>query len=581
MAKTLLSARSGMVGPAAAFDDATVQRLLLALVAIVMAVRVWLIFRININWDEFFYLSHVYAYGRGELVIRLQTFHVHLFGWLARVGGTEVDQIFAARAVMLACSAAACGFIFLIARLHFSRTVALLCVLCYLSFSEVMRHGASFRADPLYAALMLAATYTAMMRGRVLVWPALGGGAAALALAITIKAALFFPMIGALCLIRLIRGGFVRAELWRVAAFAGAFVACLGALSALHIWLVPSIAAAADAGTLESGYTKTIADTTFFPRWPTAVMSFINDPIGWIAILVGAAIVLYSLVARRRETVRRDLELLCLVSPLAFPLFYRNAFPYFYVLLLAFAVIAAGAAFALIETRLRAKRERGLVMSLCGAAFSVIFLASYVPPHLVDETRGEREVLALVHRLFPEPVAYIDRCSMVSSFRKVGFFMSTWGIEAYRDAGRPVMRALIEANQPRFLIANTELLDISKPYDETGFSARYRLFREDYEALKENFVRHWGPLYVAGKTLDFGTAATTRSVEILIAGRYTVEGAAAVVDGNVFQPGQIVTLARGTHRMGAVSAPSTVVLRWGDHLFRPEGEPPSQLFTGL
>ena len=33
--------------------------------------------------------------------------------------------------------------------------------------------------------------------------------------------------------------------------------------------------------------------------------------------------------------------------------------------------------------------------------------------------------------------------------------------------------------------------------------------------------------------------------------------------------------------MAPVAAPSTVILRWGDRLFRPEGEPPSYLFTGL
>ena len=533
MAKALQSARAGTAGPAAAAEGIVAERLLLALVAVVFVVRVWLIFRININWDEFFYLSHVHAQARGELAHRLQMFHVHLFGWLTYLRGTEADQIFAARAVMLVFSAAACGLVYLIARLHFSRVVALICVLCYLAFAEVMRHGASFRADPLYTTLVLAAVYTAMMRGPALIWPALGGGAAALALAITIKAALFFPVIGAFFLLRATRAGFARHELWRAAAFGAAFVVGFAAFYGLHLALVPSIAVGGEAGVLESGYTKTIAEAAFFPQWQTAVISLINGRIGWIAILGGAAIAIYGLVAGRRAARHRDLELLCLLSPLAIPLFYRNAYPYFYILLLAFAAPVAGAAFALVEARIRTERERRIVMALCGGVFTVIFLASHVPPHLTDETRGERAVLAAVHRMFPEPVPYIDRCSMISSFPEAGFFMSTWGIESYRDAGRPVMRALVEARQPRFLLANTELLDLSKPYDESGYNAQYRLFREDYDVLKENFVPHWGPIFVAGKTLTFGSASATRSVEILISGRYTVEGAGIVIDGTV------------------------------------------------
>jgi hypothetical protein len=37
----------------------------------------------KINWDEFYFLARILEFRRGELSNPMQTFHVHLFGWLA------------------------------------------------------------------------------------------------------------------------------------------------------------------------------------------------------------------------------------------------------------------------------------------------------------------------------------------------------------------------------------------------------------------------------------------------------------------------------------------------------------------
>ena len=76
------------------------ERFLLFLILAGLAARAALVFSLNINWDEFFYLSHIYGYERGELAVQLQMFHVHLLGWLTSVSGNEVDQILAARVLM-------------------------------------------------------------------------------------------------------------------------------------------------------------------------------------------------------------------------------------------------------------------------------------------------------------------------------------------------------------------------------------------------------------------------------------------------------------------------------------------------
>ena len=59
--------------------------------------------------------------------------------------------------------------------------------------------------------------------------------------------------------------------------------------------------------------------------------------------------------------------------------------------------------------------------------------------NLANQQRQQKETLDLVHRLFPEAVPYIDRCSMVSTFPKVGFFMSSLGMRFYHERGEPIM----------------------------------------------------------------------------------------------------------------------------------------------
>jgi hypothetical protein len=52
---------------------------------------------ININWDEFRFLSRIYELDRGELGSAFQTFHVELFRWLLGTPGNEADQVIAGR----------------------------------------------------------------------------------------------------------------------------------------------------------------------------------------------------------------------------------------------------------------------------------------------------------------------------------------------------------------------------------------------------------------------------------------------------------------------------------------------------
>ena len=80
------------------------SRVLLVLIAVAAVLRVPLVFRLNIDGDEFRFLSLVYEHLRGQLGTPLMTIHVYLFQWLPAVSANEADQIVAARVVMLALS---------------------------------------------------------------------------------------------------------------------------------------------------------------------------------------------------------------------------------------------------------------------------------------------------------------------------------------------------------------------------------------------------------------------------------------------------------------------------------------------
>src|SRR5882724_1019274 len=95
-----LPRRVGFSGWIAARTDI----LLAGAVALAFAFKLILVFRININWDEFYYLSFVQDYLRGTISDRFQTLHVHLFAWLPNLATDEIGQILIARIVMAGCA---------------------------------------------------------------------------------------------------------------------------------------------------------------------------------------------------------------------------------------------------------------------------------------------------------------------------------------------------------------------------------------------------------------------------------------------------------------------------------------------
>jgi hypothetical protein len=171
---------------------------------------------------------------------------------------------------------------------------------------------------------------------------------------------------------------------------------------------------------------------------------------------------------------------------------------------------------------------------------------------------------------------------MISSFPKVGLKMSSWDMERYTRANVPIMRNILLDHHPAFVLANIVFLDLDAPYGGKDIFRNYPLLEEDFNLLKNNFIKHWGKLYVAGKHFRFNSIDKSNTYDVLIPGAYTVEAKNGVsIDGIKHRPGSVVKLAGKRYTIVPETTPSEVVLRWGENLYRPPDPPSSQpIFFG-
>jgi hypothetical protein len=522
----------------------------------VLAAKAWLIWRININWDEFNFLSHVHEAARGELRLVLQGIHTHLFQWLTLVDGHEVEQIVVARLAMLVLLVLTAGMLWRLASNWTCREVAVVAPLCYLSMWPVMKHGASFRYDSLLAPLLILALLL-LVEHRRKRWPVfIAAMSAGMAVAISIKALLFAPLIALVIVLEAAdrQGQPIGRAAAALVRFAAVAILTAGGLILLHrLSLAPE---AASAGAHASVALKAmILDIPFFPRHAVFHQMVREDSMAWLLMLAGCTCAIVS--ARYRRAGIFALALMPI-------LFYRNAWPYFYVVMLAPASVVAAVAADALREQLYARGYRNgaqaLVLVLCLA------LSGKAAIHVFDlrhaDQAGQRIVIDAVHRIFPDPVPYIDHSGMMASFRKANFFMSTWGVDNYRARGRNFMLDAIAKYRPPLLLMNAAVLDPRSP-----FSAQLR--PDDRLFIERYYQQYWGPVHLAGAEAEIPQSG---SVEVLVpfSGRYRLQTDHAVeVNGSIRHDGEVIEIAQGRCIIAASAASPpnaavTVRLLWAD-----------------
>jgi len=543
-----------------------VQVSFLTLIAISIAWQVWLIFAQEFNWDEFYYLGLVHDYLRGGLSKALQTFQVHLFTPLARLPGNEIDQLIAGRIVMLLCQAASLIALYRLCRIWTDRGPALLAVCAYALLPATLQHGAGFRADPLALAFSMTAL-AGMGRARSN-WTSATAISLSIALAalVTIKVVFFAPAFAGVALWRLTRNADRKSDL-RWLATIGVLTPIIGlVLYAAHQASLTGSSVSGSAEMARGAAYRMLLETPLFPRSRTLLDMLLRSPFQCLLLAVGLAMLLLN-ATRGTERIRALAILGCVAPILSFAI-YRNAYPYFIPLIFAPAFTAVA---FLAQSRNWPQTLRiVLVIMMAITAIPSLYWIS----HGRDQ-RDQRSVVSAVHEIFPAPVKMIDHDHMIATFPESGFLMSTWGMNNYLD-GPAIFSDVLEKDVVPLLLVN------GKPLQHAmGLIAQdpsfFALHPRDRTVLQDNFIPHWGPIWIAGKHVEVPAAGV--ELRILVPGTYTVEGLTIRIAGREVSSGETIKLDRGLYYVRS-SIPGVLVLRWGDRLPRPAAPPPDKPLIG-
>lgn len=537
------------------------QAILAGSIAVCLGLQLVSIFTREINWDEFFYLSHVYSFGTGTLSRALQTVHVFLFFWLPWTGGNEISQIEIGRSFMFMLLLVTCTCIFLMGRRLFGIGPALFAVLAYTALNFVMDHGAAFRADPLAAALAMASLALLLLSSLRAVHIVVAAAMIALAALVTVKTVFYVPAFVAVGLWRLrgkdaMQQNFVRLTV--CAALASAFF--IAAYFAL-IAVLPSADHAGSEAMMTSAAENTLGLMTHsgFLRF---LRTLVASPFIWLALVAGLAISIGQL--RFTEGRDRALLVLGLALPLLSLVIYRNAFAYYYPFILPPAMLLTA-----YSAEMLSRRKGWLALAAMPIAVPAVH---YWVGGLTWRQDVQHEAVQQVHRLFPQPVAYFDRNSMISSFPKRGLFMSTWGLKAYVAKGQPVFAKILQNETVPLLIVNSPSIEAAVGLPVTS-QLYYRLLPADEAALRNNYVPYWGPIWLAGKDIALVKGCTDAS--IAIPGTYTLRSPGQVsINGSMSVPSEKIALKRGIHRICS-DQPQRLLLQWATEAAAPDYMPQS------
>jgi hypothetical protein len=553
---------------------APIAMALLGLLAAAFAVQLLGVFRRNINWDEFLFLSQVHAVANGDPIGLLQTSFAHLFGWLTRIDGNEIAQVTVARLVHLVVWAGSLALLYRLGRQLVDPLAALAGIVLFALFSFSLNHAASFRIDGLVLPVLLGVALLLLKPTTARV--AAAGALSGVALALTIKAVLWAPAFT----------GILALGLWQrqrritpVVAGTIAGLASFAVIMLAHAWWLAAGDAPAptiSAGKLRHTGFRMLLEDGLFPRYEVLKLAVLQNPFTWVFAVAGVAL---AIAALRHPAARRtSLLLLLLALPVASVAFYANAWPYAYVVLMPTACLLAGLGFQRVFYGGDARR---VLAALC-LALAALPLVLTAWSLRADEQAPQKQVLAIVHDLFDEPVAYIDKGGMVSSFPRQPVFLSRWGMKAYREAGNPVLASYIRDAHPPLLIVNTALLDV---WDEVSpaHHPEFGLFTEDIAALRATYTHYWGEIYLAGRQWSGLGPSSLVSFDIAIPGDYTLlSQGLAIIDGRRHPAGATVPLAAGPHTLTPTTPEPDLRLLWGRNTeIPPEAPSDAPIYTGL
>jgi hypothetical protein len=526
---------------------------LLAVLAATVLLQCPLVAFRAVNWDEFYHYSVVEKLAHGTLTAPLQTLYARAFTWVTTLPGTGVDHILVIRLFMLGCELVTLAAIVGMASRFADRATGLLCALAYLSAGYVFQHGTSFRFDPPATALLMSALWLFLCRPLDVRAMVLGGLLLGTAGMLTIKSVLYAPALAGVLWLRWSEHRFSYAYLGRMAATGLAALIAFAGIYWLHSRGLGAAAEASAADTIDASAEKMFS-LGYQPFWPYVPAGAARAPI--LAVLL--LLIPLGLWRGERPAPQR-LALLGFYLPLTTLLFYRNTAPYYYVFMLAPVAVACCAVLPSVAERYGAKAV---------AAVFVLSAAALLAAETWGTLDKQRQIQLGADAIFARPVAYFDNVAILGRYPKANAFMTTWGTERYLKGAEPSLReTMARQTVPLFVEDGTRFTATmtSREPDPNFLPA-------DLAALHTNFIRFWGPLWIAGRLVP--ADGREHAEEFLVPGPYTVRDAPVVIDGQAREPGAIVSLGRGLHRVQAnAGKPGRLV--WGERLRPPAAQPPA------
>lgn len=465
-----------------------------------LAFKVLLIWRTNINWDEFYYLSKIHLAVQDDRLPSFQTIYTHLFKWLVALGGGEIGQIRAGRLIMTVLLSVTALLLYIFASRWVSTSSAWVAPLTYLSFEHVQVHGGSFRADSLLAPILVAALMSSSVSRRRVGMSALAGVIFGFALLVSVKAILALPMLLWL-LLDIPSSG--RSTAHSLLSFGTATVAIFSTGLTIHLVTIQSTSFPEFFELANAAARKVLTSPPPEPRYKYFINSLQSDAFAW-------SLCLFGLTCSIRSGKLGVAALSLSVAPI---IFYRNSFPYYYVVMLAPVSVLASYGVATLTQWLRQFRSQiANWLPLTVAALLIVNSSLRIDQLAENRQKAQIDVIDAVHRIFPTPVPYIDHSGMIASFPKTNFFMSTWGLDINQAKTSAFMPDALEQRAIMLLANRSILMPGTVAFDNN-------LSPADKHLIRRYYIQYWGPIFVAGREIEFETSAP-KLVDLPFAGRY-------------------------------------------------------------
>ena len=387
----------------------------IALLAILLAGKFRLIFNLNLNWDEFYTLSKIYQFTdnlqhAGEANGPSSSFINIFYAWLIFIPGYEIEVLQSARIATFIFHLAGLCFFYHILQRRLGYQAALFGILSYAAFSFYIAHGLGLRYDNPAVVFCLAALALqkpqATRRVRIL-----QAGLFVIAMAFTIKSVIFLAMLGCLMLfdhrrtmkiIPIARGLLIVSVV--------SFIGWYGTMIVIDAWITGSDPYLQ--GEFKS-FTNQIESKEIFidsSRTDTSLKYFYrtlhDDWLLWYFAFLAPLLAIYKLAVSPSTT---RLLLGLAIGGLFLPLFlgmlfYRNMYPYFYIMLAPAIIFAAAWSLNLVLNPLApAARTYALML-----VYLITFMsgAGKLATLHRDSYVTQRETIETIHKMFPEPVVY-------------------------------------------------------------------------------------------------------------------------------------------------------------------------------